>query len=238
MDIINLNFLLNAKQIDIDNKMVKRLFEDKLSDFAFNSFALPKGAPDEIPRMVGTLKIKSGNTSIQISNNSVMIMFNFDAVKESQITECTNEAYDINKKVYDAFYQFVSKKITFLGTTINYRNNDKENSLQFIKDKFCKINFANDLFSIENRFALKLNNTYFVNVVLNAAKEKKIPYGKVDDISHSLNITIDINNRYQYDFKNQFTQNKDFDFIKNLHTKIVTSKLDSLLNNGEFDLNV
>jgi hypothetical protein len=233
MDILKLNFIINSEKLNIDDKTTKRFFEDALPNFQFNSFAFPKGVPDEAPRMIGTLTTELYSVGVQITNVSISATFNFAPSMQTEILKCLHNAYDINKNIYDVF-RHATSKITFLGTTVDYRNNI-DNCLKFMRDNFFTLKSNNDMFSIENNFAMNLHDTYFVNVALNAIKERKIGQ-ESKNISNFLEITIDINNRYQWDFKNKNSQDEDYSFIKELHIDIANNKLDTLLQNKEFDL--
>lgn len=204
--------------------------ERVLSDFFPNSFSvlpIPDNAPPEIPRMLAVSPKQHSN--IRISANAVQLVVQFDEDFRNDMDKCYGYTEERVKRILKLVLS-LSKEVRFIGLLGQCVDKQIEEPIQFIKDKFFKIETRENIFDLSTKFTCVADDNYYVNLEL-----FNLRYDVSTDV---MGISLDINDRYRDNFKKIKVDKTQDAFLRilELHKCIMGDKINVLLKTGVFGL--
>ncbi len=207
--------------LGLEDKFVRRGIEDKLGDFNFSYIAMPPGIDTNVPQMLG--QTHNGHTKLQISNQYLQMKIDFDENYRDSRENCFEYAFEKIEKIEKLMRGVTAVK--FSGVLVSYILQSVETPIESVNRNSVKIPSECNIFGFSKRFSYIYNDKYFVNFDISASAYPKE--------NQQINITVDINNRYGSDVKNQPSETTDIQTIKSLHDSITQEALDNLIREGE-----
>ena len=189
----------------------------------FNILPVPDNAPAEIPRMIGVST--NQHSTLQISANTTQLHVNIDGDYCKDMKKC----FEYMRDRMEAIKEIIKKlnvNILFAGLIIQIRN-DKAKPVDFINDKFFKLNTKEKLFDIAGKATFIKEEKYYINLaMMNLRDMHKNEY---------LGINLDINDRYRHNFNiSEYSDNDVISKILEFHIDILENKIDKFIEEGEF----
>ena len=227
MIIDNIQFAAFCKNLKIDDKVIRRQIEDSLGDFSFSFFNFsPKF--DIASTMMG--QTEHGHSRLQISDKTVQLFITFDEVFRNDSERCFEYAY---KKIEDVAQMINNIEGNFhSGVVIQYlfdENKYSDDAINLINRNSVNISGNQQFFNFSKSFSVIYKDKFYLNFKLSCINLK-------DDNKKIAGVSVDVNNRYASEIKNQFVGYDDIAIMKNIHQYITNSVLDKLLMKGELDL--
>lgn len=227
------------------NNIRRDLFnlEDELEGIFVKPFALlpiPDEAPEEIPRIQATSKY--GHSNLSVSLNTAQITVNFDENYAKNKDKCleyiTNRIY----KIFNAIKTKVSDKCLFSGLTLNILFDDlkDENPIDIITNNLYKAKSDLKPYDINNKVTYVISEKYYINITcFNVRTYSGISNMEVNSLvnmkenSHILGVTLDINDRYAFNYKNGYeTTASEIENIINISDSVLTEKINKYIKEG------
>lgn len=192
---------------------------------SFNILAVPDNAPPEVPRMIGVSPFH--HSQLQISGNLVNLSVNFDDKYTADFKACYQYLYERIECVNQCIRKLTDNML-YVGIAAQYVS-DEADPKKVLKEILFKINTKEEVFDLLGKITLKKDDMYYVNLALNnfrINKEKEL-----------LGVNVDINDRYQYNFKNEKLSDPDaISKIKDMQLNFAEHHLSALIKKGEISL--
>lgn len=219
--------------------------EDKLDSLFVKPFSLipiPDDAPAELPRIQATSNV--GNSLLSISLNSAQLNIEYNNI------EYNNNDFleDIRKcmyKVFDAISNSTNNKYLFSGLTLNIVVDDlNTNPVDVLLNNFGQSNNNIKPFDITNKVAYVYNDQYYINIECSNFRKYRSPssisinpFANAEEVAHLMLVTLDINDRYAFNYKDGYLSSSDeVENIINLTSSILSTKIERYIKEGVFEL--
>lgn len=230
MIVNNIQFTVSVKQLNIDDKNLRREIEDCLQDFKLSYIASPP-IPPEIGKIPSLMfgQTGGGHSHIRISEQTINLFVTFDEKFNSEIDKCFGYAYD---KI-DSISKLVDKvedNDSLLGVVVQYIFDNEPDAISLINQDSIKSLGVQSFVNFSKKFSLIFGERCYLNFDLSSLKFR-------EDDENKVSIVVDINNRYGIEYKNELDNQSDIDAIKNLHKAMTKKFFDTLLRKGELNLN-
>lgn len=226
----NIQFTVSIKQLNIDDKNLRREIEDCLQDFKLSYIASPP-IPLEIGKIPSLMfgQTGGGHSHIHISERVIKLFVTFDENFNSNIDKCFGYAY--NK--IDSISKLLDKmggNDSLLGVVVQYIFDNEPDAISLINQDSIKSLDNQSFVNFSKKFSLIFGERYYLNFDLSSLKIKENDENKVS-------IVVDINNRYGIEYKNELDNHSDIGTIKKLHESMTEEFFNKLLRKGELKLN-
>lgn len=226
----SIQFTTVVKELNLNNKEVRRGIEDALEDFTF-SYEQPIQLPPEIPQfsplMIGQTKF--GHSRLQISNRIFQLVTTFDKEYDNNREKCFDYSYQKIESIVDAVNKQKLEMI-YCGLIVQYVFENLDDVISLLNRNSVKLMGDYPFFNFAKKFSVVYGDRYYVNFELASL----IPR---DEGKNFIGITIDINNRYGVEINKSPHKNCDIDAIKRLLHFTSEEVLKNLLSKGELNLN-
>ena len=230
MIVDNIQFAGFCKNLKIDDKSVRRKIEDSLSEFTFSFFTSPPSPNIEIVSdLIGYTEHR--HSRLQISGNLAKLLMTFDKDFRNDFEKSLGYAYEKIKSVSRVLADIDAN--FYSGIVIQYLFQDArytDNVIDFINHNSVKIIGNERFFGFGKNFSLVHDDRFYLNFSISSLKPR-------DGSDLILGVSVDINNRYSSEIKEQSVGYDDIDCMKQLHCHIAKVVLERLLTKGELDLN-
>ncbi len=219
---------ISLKNFDLDNMNMRRAIEDRLKGFFFNIFNVPKGGPQEMPRMIG--QTEHGHSILQLSNRFALLMIRFDNDYPKNLEMAFSYARD-KLSILLHVLKSLNTKVVSTGIIAQYVFDDIDNPVEKLRENTVRLDFGNATVSnIAVRFAIVHKDYYFLNFELSNIVTNE--NGK-----SNIGVTVDINDKYGTERVGKEASLDEAYNIEELHEKLSTEKtILTLLNEGRLDL--
>lgn len=212
----------------------------------FNLMPIPNEAPPEIPRILASSK--NGHSQLMISGNNVQVTTNFDSRFWYDIDACFKYMENMRNKILESLAHLGLEQqghpsFYYSGLTMNVEYSQEDGILdpvEFIANKFLKSSIPATKRDLAFRTTITIEDTYFVNIeVSNNRILEGMPvlpgslYG-TKEVSHTLAVTVDINDRLAFNTKAAYISSKETATnIFNLSYKYISEALPTLIKDGD-----
>ena len=210
----------------------------------FSLIPVPEDAPPEIPRIQATSK--SGHSVLSISGNNAQISVSYDENYYRNIELCLEYLRVRAFKTFEAIKSSTNNEYLFSGLTINVIFDElKEiDPIELISNTFYNVKNGVKPFDINNRATYILNDRYYVNITCeNVRSYEGMMMSELNTLAnaklveHSIGVTLDINDRYAFNYKNGYKSNiAELNEILNISSCILKEKIYKYIIEGVFDL--
>ena len=229
MIIDNIQFTAVVNGLRIDDKDVRRKIEDELLDFTFSIYnppRIPAGMPQIPYSMTG--QTKAGHSRLQILEQNFQLFTSFDENFNNDRQKCFDYAYG---KI-DAIVKLIkglSVKNLYFGIALQYIIENEPKAIDLINQGSVKIlNNSESFFNFSKNFSVVYKDRYYINFGLSTLTHRNAS-------DKLIGITVDINNRYGIEIKNELEKDEDISVIKKMQSDISEDFLYKLLRKGELD---
>ena len=229
MIIDNIQFTAVVNGLRIDDKDVRRKIEDELLDFTFSIYnppRLPAGMPQIPYSMTG--QTKAGHSRLQIFEQNFQLFTSFDENFNNDRQKCFDYAYG---KI-DAIVKLIkglSVKNLYFGIALQYIIENEPKAIDLINQGSVNIlNNSESFFNFSKNFSVVYKDRYYINFGLSTLSHR-------NSSDKLIGITVDINNRYGIEIKNELEKDEDIAIIKKMQSDISEGFLYKLLRKGELD---
>lgn len=190
--------------------------------------------PIEIPRV--NLSSINGNMVLNISPTSASLNTQYSGVK---VDEWENYEIELSKPI-DSIFDFLKatdrKDLLYCGTTLTliHELEDNDNVVEYLSERFNKFTTVQKLYDYSTRFAIVVDNDYFVNLsfanvrainVDQMEASKHVSGTAPDNAKQAMQIVIDINDKHAFNNQEKYNTsaeklNQEFKisnfFVKNI----------------------
>ena len=214
----------------------------------FNLIPIPNEAPPEFPRITATSK--NGHSQLMVSGNNVQVTTMFDSHFWNDLASWFSYMEDMRDKILASLSLFGLERENMpafyysgLNMQTEFSSEDGiDDPVSFIVGHFFKGNISPDIKDIAFRTTLTVDDTYFINVEISNHRYLEgtqiVPgslYG-TKETSHTLAVSIDINDRLAFNTKNAYFSTKDTpQRIFELSRKFITDSLPVLIERGDIN---
>ena len=211
--ILNTNLNLSMKT-SASNTQIKKIFlevyEKQLKE-KYNPptiLPIPDNIPENIPLIV--MHSLSNHTQLVLTRNSISIGTSYDDLFNSSWDKCENH---LKEKVQDVFLfinALESIKINYIGLVAQIIMEEYDDASKYIFDNLLKFNSDKNIYDSECKLTYLLKQQYYINLDIQNIRlyngepilnDSQIP--PIEQYTNSQNkllISLDINNRYCYNF--------------------------------------
>lgn len=227
MIIDNIQFTAVLNGLRIDEKETRRKIEDELPDFTFSVFnppRLPAGVPQIPYSMTG--QTNAGHSRLQILEQNFQLFTSFDENFNNDRQKCFEYSYG---KI-DAIVKLIkglSVKNLYFGIALQYIIENEPKAIDLVNQDSVKIlNDIETFFNFSKNFSVVYKDRYYINFGLSTLSHRNVP-------DKLVGITVDINNRYGIEIKNELEKDEDITVIKKLQSDDISEAvLYKLLREG------
>ncbi|WP_235592106.1 hypothetical protein [Leptospira noguchii] len=210
----------------------------------FTMVPVPDDAPEEIPRIQA--RSLNNHSNLNISQTNISLVSNYDNGWEKDWSKCLEYIQTNQDLLYKISNSLSNASLLYCGLTISifFPFEDEKHVMEHINKVFFPSKKLDNLHEFNLRFAHKQNEIYFINYtysstikyLLNNILLRPIaPY--LTPQEYGLTLNIDINDRYGFNFKKEYTSDKEIgNKLLEYMNIILTEKLDILFKNGDFEL--
>lgn len=226
----------NIKSKYLDNKnFLKERFNEA------NILPIPDDAPIEIPRIL--IKSKGEHSQVSISPNVINLQTIYSNNYTNDWEICEKYIDDRINDIFDFADEITGAEYCFIGVVTNLIINEaEENAHKRLYENLFNKAAPKNLEDLIVRYTYNEENKYYVNITLQSAKiynnvnNNKFGQFTADKSErHSINIEIDINDRYSYNENVGYISNRQhYSAIMDLTTKVIKEKLNNLVERGEY----
>jgi hypothetical protein len=225
----------------------RRVFEleDCLSDsfsVPFNLAPIPDEAPAEIPRI--TTNSHRGHSTLAVSLNSAQFSTRYDDNFSSDWEKCLVYVQRRIEGLVRALNSFVKDNFLFSGLSTSIIMDLSQEPIDLLIDKFLCLKSNYKPFDIEFKSTFIIDEQYYVNISLGNVRTFEnyllgttnniVPLISLKPKKEMLGITIDINDRYGYNYSNHYTSGlQQVSKIISLTDDIIRNKLNNMVLGGE-----
>lgn len=231
---LNISMKTSASNTDI-KKTFLEVYEKSLKTKYTPPSILP--IPDSVPTNIPLIIMQSlsNHTQLVLSRSSVSIGTSYDENYSSSWDKCEKHLLE---KVNDVFL-FINAlegiEINYIGLVVQIIKNDYDNASLYIFDNLLKFKSNQNVYDAECKLTYVLKDEYYINLQI---ENVRLVNGKPvvsetdfegDDSQNQLLMSIDVNNRYSYNFKkNRSIKEENVSEIVSYTRKIVEN-LDSIV---------
>lgn len=233
--------VIYSKANDIRRKIFT--LEERLDDIFAKPFALmpiPDEAPEEIPRIQANSKL--GHSNLAISLNSAQFSINFDEQFNRDKDKCLNYIKERIFKIYNALSSEIIDECLFSGLTLNilFDELDGEDPINLISKNLYNVKSNLSPFDINSKVTYTILDKYYINVtcfnVRNYTGDFSTQIGPLSNMrldSHIIGITLDINDRYAFNYNNLYRSKEDeINKIIEISDSILGNNLEQYIKEG------
>ena len=199
--------------------------ERELSDYfvcPFTIVTIPNEAPSTIPRI--TARNSLGNEMLNISQINLQYIISFSDHGATNAIDFIDNYYNVILKLYNIVKNTLKKETYYFGITCTIEKEEID-PIKYIKDKHLR-SLKENIDEINLRYALVEGDKYYVNTLINNAKEAEIdlaikPDGnneinleilstsKLKVIKHAIQASIDVNDRYSFNLDEKYRTSEE-----------------------------
>lgn len=238
------NSVINIRFTRTENIKKKYIMHEEILNDKFNEASIlpiPDDAPAEIPRII--IKSKGEHSQINIAPEAVNLQTVYSDDYLSNWNLCENytrsRAVDLLKftdTITEGRYDYIGVVVDLVldeykneGNKVLYKNLFGKQPNDTLEDLVVKYTFVED-------------EKYYVNLTLQSVKifEDSVKneagnFSNKNLKTHTIVVTIDINDRYSYNTLVGYNSAKDkFEEIMTLMNKVINERLHSLVEQGEY----
>lgn len=236
-----------------ENKNIRENFfkmEEHFQDFQhpFTLVTLPMEAPPEIPRILAATK--NGHSQLTISCNRVQLLTHYDGEYPKNLSKCLN--YTTNKvlQIIDAMPLIDgmpedNQKYYYSGLSMDmiYDETDGiDNPVEYINNIHVKDSISLPIDELQCRFALVVENQYYVNIILQNRKtfegipDERGSLAGLREGKEALVVSLDINDRYAFNnVKNYVSGKENIIRLASIMERFANKYLPNYLKSGEIN---
>lgn len=210
---------------------------------AFNINSIPEDAPFEIPR--ASAVSKNGHSVLNVTPRSLVLNVNFDDKYNTDPRKCLEYTEHKIQLIYEQMCKHLSSRFYYSGMVIQLDFEGVDMPANYIGEKFLSKEHKNGLFDLSIRFTKVQDNTYYINTEIGNKRALNYPIPLAGDIlplckissgKESIGVTVDINDRYAFNFKNGYMSNIDqIHAIVKIAESFLSGKVQRLVEKGEID---
>lgn len=233
-------------------KVRERLFqlESHFEDFQkpFTLVPLPPEAPMELPRIIAISQY--GHSQLTICGSNIQLATTFDENYSVDVAKCIEYVRSRYSAILSALP--IINENTNAGESPNFyfsglsmiismdESDGIKNPPKYIAEKFlkCTTNLLTD--EIQFRFALVVNDAYYVNLMVQNNRQytgRPDERGSIADLKiakETLQVALDVNDRYAFNhIKNYASTSESVDCIAKLVEKFAAEYVVDFVANGE-----
>lgn len=244
------NTLYNIVYPKVSN-LRRKVFEleDKLANsftVPFSLLPIPDDAPDEIPRI--SARSHLGHSVLNISQNTTQFATNYDDNFQGDWSKCSDYIKRRVEELYTGLNSFLNGDFLFSGLTTNLVLDHLEgNPIDIIKRHLVNLQSEAAPFDLEYKVTFTIEERYYINITFKNLRmfEGLAPAGSIGippltmlkEKAHMLGVTLDINDRYGFNFTPNYRTNSDQVLrIIDITGDIVEHKLNTMVMEGVFSL--
>ena len=200
--------------------------EEKMGKYypsgSFTILAVNDNTPPEIPRMIGVSE--KHHSQLQISANLVNLLVNFDDKYTCDFASCYQYVLE-RIECAEQCIRELTDELFYVGIAAQYVS-EKEDPKKVLKENLFKIDTDEEVFDLLGKITIKKDDMYYVNLTLNNFR--------TNEQSELLGVNIDINDRYQYNFKKgSLSQPGTISKITDMHLSFANNNLHKLIEEGK-----
>ena len=227
MEIRNIICTFFFNRIEVFINKINELENSRLSKYfitPFNAQPVPNDAPPILPRI--TASSSDGCYDLIISQVNVQVVRKVKCLIDDTTDRKLAEMKEIVLDVYNSLKGIYNKDFFYFGT--NYIVDiDNENPVKSIIEKYTK-GIENDICEINIRYSLVDEEKYYSNIILSNTKEYQLDIqvpkeqigkqnniiidtlsiSKMKEISHKIQLSVDINDKYSYNLDENYRTNE------------------------------
>ena len=188
---------------------------DYFEPFSYNPVA--DDAPYNLPRASSFAK-NTKDVSLDITAQSLIFHANASADYAFNVEKCYDYMDSTIALLYNAMVEHICPKFYYSGVIVHLEFDDIKNPSTYIQKKLVNEGLKQNFFDLNLRFTQIYKNTFYVNLeVLNkrrysgniSPKQEITPLYKMKDDGEVLGVTIDVNDRYGFNFTPEYISSYD-----------------------------
>lgn len=243
MIILNTNLNISIKT-SISNTQIKKTFleiyEEKLKG-RYNPptiLPIPDGAPINVPIVI--MQSLSNHTQLVLSKSSISIGTSYDEAFNSSWEKCEGHLLEKVEDVLLFIDALEGVKINFIGLVAQIIKDEYDDASKYIFDNLLKFTSTQRVYDTECKLTYVLKNKYYINLDIQNVRlfngkpvinnTEYVPIISEDNSQNKVVVSIDINNRYSFNFKKS-DQTNDRDDITEIvsYTRQIINNLDDIV---------
>jgi hypothetical protein len=214
MIILNTNMNISMRTAASNTEIKKtflEIYEKELKE-RYNPptiLPIPDGAPTNVPLIV--MKSLSNHTQLVLTKSSISIGTSYDEVFNSSWDKCERHLLEKVKDVFLFIEALKSIKINFIGLVAQIIKDEYDDASKYIFDNLLKFASTQSVYYTECKLTYVLKDKYYINLDIQNVRlfdGKPLisstdfePFISEGFVQNKLVVSIDINNRYSYNFK-------------------------------------
>lgn len=199
---------------------------------------IPDGAPTDVPLVI--MQSLSNHTQLILTKSSISIGTGYDDKFNTDWNKCEQHLLEKVQDVFLIIRALESIKINYIGLVAQIIEDENTDASEYIFNNLLKFTSNKSIYDAECRLTYVLKDEYYVNLELQNIRlfdGKPVMTGNETtllnqntNIENKLAITIDVNNRYSHNFKedNNEIGIENVDQIV-LYTNNIVSNLESIV---------
>lgn len=206
----------------------------------FNLVPLPSEAPSEIPRITSTTL--HGHANIAITNQNIQIQTNFDKNFNQDVDKCFDYVKNKSDNAYSVLQDVLNYQTCYCGL-VTQLIFDTDKPVNVFKNNFIKVSSESELFDCVCRLTFIKDHKYYINIEVQNIRQYDGRTGQLDRLvdleykGEKLSVTIDINDRYAYNFDGKYTTDMEANNeIFRISKDLIENRLYDLIEKGELEL--
>lgn len=235
-----------------NNRVREQLFklENHFIDFQkpFTLVSLPPDAPIELPRIVAISK--NGHSQLTICGSNAQLTTSFDDAYNHDIEKCITYVHQKCKSIVEAL-SIINEgmliddaaKFYYSGLSMSISMDESDgiiNPTKYITEKFfkCKMNLPED--EVQFRFALVVDETYYVNIMIQnnrifaGGADERGSFANMKIEKEMLQVVLDINDRYAFNHQKDYISNNNaVNGIEELAKKFIDKYVVDFVKKGD-----
>lgn len=243
MIILNTNMNISMKTAASNTEIKKTFLEiyDKDLKSRYNPptiLPIPDGAPTNVPLIV--MQSLSNHTQLVLTKSSISIGTSYDEAFNSSWDKCENHLLEKVRDVFLFIEALQSVKINFIGLVAQIIKDEYDDASKYIFDNLLNFVSTQSVYDTECKLTYVLKDKYYINLEIQNVRlfngkpminsTEFVPVVSDDNVQNKLVVSIDINNRYSFNFNKtkSTTDNDDVNEIVS-YTRQLVENLDDIV---------
>lgn len=243
MIILNTNMNISMKTAESNTEIKKTFLEiyDKDLKSRYNPptiLPIPDGAPTNVPLIV--MQSLSNHTQLVLTKSSISIGTSYDEAFNSSWDKCENHLLEKVRDVFLFIEALQSVKINFIGLVAQIIKDEYDDASKYIFENLLNFASTQSVYDTECKLTYVLKDKYYINLEIQNVRlfngkpminsTEFVPVVSDDNVQNKLVVSIDINNRYSFNFNKtkSTTDNDDVNEIVS-YTRQLVENLDYIV---------
>lgn len=204
----------------------------------FNIAPIPDNAPPEIPR--ATAVSFKQHSVLSISAHSLQLTTMFDEQYWDVPEKCFSYTKDRIELLHRVALDFLRNSFYYSGLIMQIDFEDKGNPTEYIEKNFLTSKMDKHLFDVSIRLTATKDDIYYINTEIYNKREyigvpqlgmPIIPLSSFSESSHLIGVTVDVNDRYGFNFNKNYSSNYEKILkIISISELMITKKIQNFIN--------